>query len=63
MGQRQAVPATGLIAQMLLLGALAGTTGLGAAGWVVGVACAVTMAAALARSLARAPRERLGPAS
>jgi phosphatidylglycerophosphate synthase len=48
---------------MLLLGALAGTAGLGAAGWVVGVACAVTMAAALARSLARAPRERLGPAS
>ena len=54
----QAGPATGLIAQVLLLAVLAGTAGLGAAGWVVGVACAVTMAAALARGLAR----RRGPA-
>ena len=37
--------------------------GLGAAGWVVGVACAVTMAAALARGLARRRGDRLGPAS
>jgi phosphatidylglycerophosphate synthase len=59
----QAGPAIGLIAQVLLLAALAGTAGLGAAGWVVGVACAVTMAAALARGLARNPREPLGPAS
>jgi phosphatidylglycerophosphate synthase len=57
----QAGPAIGLIAQLLLLAVLAGTAGLGAAGWVVGVACAVTMAAALARALARG--ERLGPAS
>jgi phosphatidylglycerophosphate synthase len=56
-------PATGLIAQVLLLAVLAGTAGLGAAGWVVGVACAVTMAAALARGLARGPGDRLGPAS
>src|SRR6266536_215681 len=49
----QAVPAIGLIAQVLLLAVLAGTAGLGAVGWVVGVACAVTMAAALARGLAR----------
>ena len=48
---------------MLLLAVLAGTAGLGAAGWIVGVACAVTMAAALARGLARRPGERLGPAS
>ena len=56
-------PATGLIAQVLLLAVLAGTAGLGAAGWIVGVACAVTMAAALARGLARGPGDRLGPAS
>jgi phosphatidylglycerophosphate synthase len=59
----QAGPATGLIAQLLLLAVLAGTAGLGAAGWVVGVACAVTVAAALARGLARGTGDRLGPAS
>jgi phosphatidylglycerophosphate synthase len=59
----QAGPATGMIAQVLLIAVLAQTAGLGAAGWVVGVASAVTMAAALARGLARDPSERLGPAS
>jgi len=59
----RAGPATGLIAQVLLLAVLAATAGLGAAGWTVGIACAVTMAAALARGLARDPGERLGPAS
>jgi phosphatidylglycerophosphate synthase len=59
----QAGPATGLIAQVLLLVVMAATAGLGAAGFVVGVACAVTMAGALARGLARNPREPLGPAS
>ena len=53
----QAGPATGLLAQLLLLSALAETTGLGAAGWVVGVVCAVTMATALARG------DGWGPAS
>src|SRR5690606_16238086 len=33
------------------------------AGWIVGLACAVTMAAALARGLARGCEDRLGPAS
>jgi phosphatidylglycerophosphate synthase len=56
-------PATGLIAQVLLLSVLVETVGLGAAGWIVGVACAVTMAAALARGLGRGRGERLGPAS
>ena len=56
----QAGPAIGLIAQVLLLAVLAATVGLGAAGWVVGVACAVTMAAALARGLARRPRRPAG---
>jgi phosphatidylglycerophosphate synthase len=56
-------PVTALIAPVLLLTVLAGTAGLGAAGWTVGIACAVTMSAALARGLARGPVDRLGPAS
>ena len=56
-------PVTGLIAQVLLLALLVGTAGLGPAGEVVGIACAVTIAAALARGLARGPDARLGPAS
>ncbi|MEY2532637.1 MAG: hypothetical protein QOF29_547, partial [bacterium] len=59
----QAGPAIGLIAQVLLLAVLARTAGLGVAGWVVGVACAVTMAAALGRGLVRRRADRLGPAS
>ena len=59
----QASPATGLIAQAVLLAVLAETAGLGAAGWAVGIVCAVTMATALARGLARTPGDRLGPAS
>jgi phosphatidylglycerophosphate synthase len=55
-------PWMGLIAQLLLLSVLAATVGLGAAGWVAGVACAATMAVALAGGLARRPGE-LGPAS
>ncbi len=60
---RMAGPATGLIAQALLLALMAATAGLGSSGWIVGVACALTMATALARGLARRPGERLGPAS
>ena len=56
-------PATGLIAQVLLLDVLAATAGLGVAGWVVGAACALTMAATLARGLVRGAGHRLGPAS
>ena len=59
----QAGPVIGLLAQVLLLAVLAATAGLGAAGWVVGVGCAVIMATALARGLARRRGERLGPAS
>jgi phosphatidylglycerophosphate synthase len=59
----QAGPAVGLIAQVLLLAVLAVTAGLGVAGWIVGVACAVTMAATLARGLAVGRGERLAPAS
>ncbi|HEX2410931.1 MAG TPA: CDP-alcohol phosphatidyltransferase family protein [Solirubrobacteraceae bacterium] len=60
---RRTGPATGLIVQVLLVALLVGTAGLGAAGEVVGVACAVIMAAALARGLARGPDAGLGPAS
>jgi phosphatidylglycerophosphate synthase len=59
----QTGPAIGLIAQVLLLAVLAGTAVLSPAGWIIGLACAVTMATALARGLARHPAERLGPAS
>ena len=54
-------PATGLLVQVLLLGLLAETDGLGAIGWIAGMLCALTMAAVLARALG--PGERLGPAS
>lgn len=63
MRKSQAGPTIGLIAQVLLLAVLAATVGLGAAGWVVGLACAVTMAATLARGLARGRGNRLEPAS
>ena len=55
-------PATGLIAQVLLLAALAGTVGLSGAGWVVGVTCGVIANAALARGLSRYRSDRLSPA-
>jgi phosphatidylglycerophosphate synthase len=58
----QAGPVTGLIAQLLLLAALAGTVGLGGAGWVAGVACAVIANAALARALVRYRSDGLSPA-
>jgi phosphatidylglycerophosphate synthase len=56
-------PATGLIAQVLLLAVLAATSALGPVGWTVGIASAVTMATVLARGLGRGPDDRLGPAS
>ena len=56
-------PAIGLAAQVVLLDVLATTAGLDPAGWAAGIACAVIMAVALGRGLARRPGERLGPAS
>jgi hypothetical protein len=53
---------TGLIAQVLLLAALAGTVGLGAAGWVVGLTCAVIINAVLGHGLSRYHSDGLGPA-
>ena len=55
-------PATGLVAQVLLLAVITATVGVTGAGAVVGAACAVTLDAALARGLLRNPSERLGPA-
>jgi phosphatidylglycerophosphate synthase len=57
-----AFPVTGLIAQVLLVAALAETVGLGGAGWVVGITCAIITTAALARALSRHHTEWLGPA-
>jgi phosphatidylglycerophosphate synthase len=59
----QTAPATGLIAQALLVAVMAENAWLGAAGWIVGTGCAVAMAAVLARGLARCPGDRLGPPS
>jgi phosphatidylglycerophosphate synthase len=56
-------PVAGLIAQVLLLDVLATTAGLGAAGWIAGLACAAIVAAALARGLGHDPEQRLEPAS
>ena len=47
-------PATGLIAQVLLLAAITATVGVGGAGAIVGAVCAVTVDAALAREIGRA---------
>ena len=58
----QAGPVSGLIAQVALLAALAGTVGLGGAGWVVGIACGLLTSGALSRGLSRYRVERLGPA-
>ena len=60
-------PVTGIIAQVLLIAALAGIVGLSgvrlsAAGWIVGVTCGVITNAALARGLSNYRSDRLGPA-
>lgn len=58
----QACPATGLIAQVLMLVALALTVGLGRSGWVVGLVCAVVASGALSVGIARHRADALGPA-
>ena len=58
----QALPVTGVIAQVLLGAALAVTVGLSGAGWAVGVACGLIMNAALAHGILRYRPQRLGPA-
>jgi phosphatidylglycerophosphate synthase len=55
-------PVAGLIAQVLLLAALAAIVGLSGAGWVGGITCGVIADAALARGLSRYGVEGLGRA-
>ncbi len=55
----QAGPLTGLVVQLLLLAVLAGAVGLDAAGWLVGLTCAVIIDAALAHGLSRYRSDRL----
>jgi phosphatidylglycerophosphate synthase len=55
-------PLSSLVAQALLLTALAETVGLGGAGWLVGAACGGIVDAAVAHGLLRNRSERLGPA-
>jgi phosphatidylglycerophosphate synthase len=52
----------GLAGQLLLLAVLAETVGLGRPGWIVGLASALILDAALARALWRDLAARLGPA-
>jgi phosphatidylglycerophosphate synthase len=63
----QTAPVTALIAQVLLLGALALAVGLSGAGlspaaWAVGIACGVITNTVLARGLSHYRADRLGPA-
>jgi phosphatidylglycerophosphate synthase len=58
----QTLPVTGLIAQVMMGAALAGTVGLSGAGWVVVLTCGVLMNVALARGVLRYRPHRLGPA-
>jgi phosphatidylglycerophosphate synthase len=55
-------PTTGLIGQFALLAAIAGTTGLGAAGWLAGIAYGLIACAVLDRGLLRSGADALGPA-
>ncbi|WP_426567183.1 CDP-alcohol phosphatidyltransferase family protein [Angustibacter sp. McL0619] len=58
----QTGPLSGLVAQVGLLAALAGTVGVGAAGWAAGVGWTLTLTVVLAGAVVRHGRDRLGPA-
>jgi phosphatidylglycerophosphate synthase len=55
-------PSIGLLSQVMLLVAVAGTVGLTVSGWLVGIACGVATFVALARGLDRYAAGALGPA-
>jgi phosphatidylglycerophosphate synthase len=55
-------PAVGLIAQLALLAALAGTVGVGVAGWSVGVGYGLALCVSLTRAQVRSGTDVLGPA-
>jgi phosphatidylglycerophosphate synthase len=56
-------PMVAVIAQVLLLAGLTVRPGLGAVGWLVGLACTLVTNALLTRALERSGAARLGPAS
>jgi phosphatidylglycerophosphate synthase len=55
-------PITGLVAQVVVLAILAATVGLGLAGWVTGLACALVTVVLLLRELSRSGITEFGPA-
>jgi phosphatidylglycerophosphate synthase len=55
-------PVIGLVVQVAVLAGLAGTVGLGTAGWLAGLACGVVTCAALTMGLHRTDAGDLGPA-
>src|SRR5262249_8005214 len=55
-------PVVGLVGQLVLLDVLARTVGLGAAGWLAGMAYGLVTCAALTRGLHRSGATALGPA-
>ena len=60
---KQLGPLAGFCGTLLVLAVLARTVGIGGAGWVVGLACGLTLYGVLARSLWRDPAAGLGWAS
>ena len=56
-------PVVGLIGQFAVLSGLAGTVGLGPAGWLAGMACGLVTTAALSYGFTRSGRRTLGAAN
>ena len=56
-------PVIGLIGQLVVLSGLAATIGLGAAGWLAGLACGLVTTAALSQGFTRSGRRTLGAAN
>ena len=59
----QTGPVVGLIGQLAVLSVVAGTVGLGATGWLVGIACGLVTAALLMHGLTRSGVGALGAAN
>ena len=59
----QTGPVIGLLGQLAVLSAVAGTVGLGATGWLAGTACGLLTAAALVHGLSRSGSGVLGAAN
>ena len=59
----QTGPVIGLVGQLAVLSAVAGTVGLGATGWLAGTACGLLTAAALVHGLSRSGSGVLGAAN